>query len=311
MQDTTQKAKSLLRRYKQELNLYTLAVVVVCLTPCYFALLVWRTYLLVPFLLILYRLLRRIIISRLYNRYVMGPLMVNMDAGLYRAMLEVAKCAARPGVDHLLAAYYNSDYQTVVDLAANKMADARCRRFTPFYLLILSDTYFDLGDVEALRRTIEQYDAYLATEKNGEGLRRRFGNMDAYRAFVEGRYEDGRAVCDDKITKETRPIAIVGSHWERALICSHMGDTEGARSSFRYIAENAPNLHYGRVAKERLTAMDAGEDALPAPVLLTPNATFTPVSYAVSRARRAVSIVTLVLIAILIVECLFLWFIGA
>ncbi len=136
---TLQKAKALARRYRVVHACLTILAALLSLALAIWAAFVLHNrYWMMLLTLFLYLVLRRVITFITYQKYVMGCLTKELDPPLYRALLAEVRFAAYPGVDHLFAAHYHGEHQTVIDLCAVKMADPKCARFSLFYLLFLA-----------------------------------------------------------------------------------------------------------------------------------------------------------------------------
>lgn len=284
-----QKAKERVRAYRVQFNLLTILSALIALVPTCWVVFVMRDHFwLILVSCLLYLFLRRIIAFRLYNKFIMAPLIHEMDPTLYRAILLEAKWAAYPGVDHMFAAYYHGEYQTVIDLCANKMADPKCQRFTLFYLLELASTYFELNDMAALRRTLDHYDAYLATRKDGDALRQKYQSMQYYRAYADGDYAACRVIIEPLIRKGDLLLYHVEFSFLHALACYRLGDLTAAQSSFAFVVQNAPKLHFCTIAQKYLDAMERGEDYCAEVTTLTPDPAYQPLSFPARRRTRRV-----------------------
>lgn len=274
---TLQKAKALARRYRVVHACLTILAALLSLAPAIWAAFVLHNrYWMMLLTLFLYLVLRRVITFITYQKYVMGCLTKELDPPLYRALLAEVRFAAYPGVDHLFAAHYHGEHQTVIDLCAVKMADPKCARFSLFYLLFLAPTYFELGDMDALAQTLDRFDAYLATRKDADKQRALHRDMAYYRAFTKGDYKACRDIVQPLMTEGNHPLSRAEYSLLYAIACYRLGDIESARVAFAAVVQTVPKMHFAAVATTYLDAIDAGKAFDPPVQVLTPDPSYQP-----------------------------------
>lgn len=294
---TVQKAKARARTYRTVYTCLIIPASIITLMPAIWATFVLHgSYWLFLVSIFAYAVSRRVITACTYYKYVHGCLMEEMDPPLYRALLSEVRFASYTGTDHMYAAYYHGEHQTVIDLCARKMADPKCAKFLPMYLLTLAPTYFVLNDVDALRQTLDRYDAYLATRKNAQTQRALHRDMQYYRSYVEGDYAACRAVAQPFTTESNRPVVRAEYSLLYAIACYRLGDEEEARASFEFAMQTAPKMPCATVAATYLDAMARGEVYEPPVTILEPDPTYQPLAYPQRDRRRKLLRLTLYII---------------
>lgn len=205
----------------------------------------------------------------------------NILLGMYRkgelALFEqiVRQCCADPRyAPYILSKYATGEYQTVINICAQKLSQRQWnRRLRYIWLSGLADCYFELGDEQKLLLVCDAYDRLAAKENAPRRLAELSKEFDRYRAYAQKDEEKCREILAQGL-KTDAPVNIYESAFFAARVSQYvLGDIETARAYYAKAASWNEAYSFVRVAKLELEAMERGEcyvDIMPE-VLPDPN----------------------------------------
>ena len=192
--------------------------------------------------------------SIIFNKCVASVLNKKLDAETYLAMISCGNLDTPAAIWQLYGEYFCGNYQNVVSICKMKLDDPKmAERYRYHYLTYLANVYFDIGDDENLRKVCEQYESALINEKPRKQARFRtyFSRMTFYGFYLNQNIE----ACMDWINK---PAPMLITQYNRtfckARLALMQGNTAEADKYFEALAKEAPQLNYGKLATNRLSA---------------------------------------------------------
>ncbi|MBQ8893536.1 MAG: hypothetical protein IJ043_03910 [Clostridia bacterium] len=201
-------------------------------------------------LLLAFMVLMRLKGNVIYNRYFTRVLAEELDPLRFLALHAEPMFFLRTSRERIMGAYYCGDYQTAVNLCHLRLQDKKLKKAYYLYWIYLARIAFETGDLEALRRACNAFEAQ-ATEKQRNAV----VVMKFYRMFLNGDYKGGmelyRKVVDDPRYNRD-PLDRISCRFTYAVACRICGETETAQVLFKYVAENAGGIHLGGLARRYL-----------------------------------------------------------
>lgn len=181
-----------------------------------------------------------------------------LDADTYLAMIYHTKFIPRHSANRLLGEYYCGNYMNVVSICNQKLSDPKTKKYSDAYLLYLANVYFDVGDDEKLRRTMNQYKDYYATLKpKQQAILKNDTKYKLYDCYLNGNTEEFRSYYSKNPTKTK--IQQITRIFTQARLDIVDGNVEQAREHYEYLAKTVPQLNYGKLAILTLEKLNNGE----------------------------------------------------
>lgn len=214
----------------------------------------------------------------LYNKHINSVLNVELDPVQYREVLLAGNLISTSALERILAAYYNRDYQTVVDICTLKRKEKSCRRHYLHYLNILARTYFEVGDYEKLREACAEAEAFCSSEKSKKELNKADSTFLFFARYLNGEYEACREGLE-KLLKEPKTAENkwneINARFYYAVACYRCAGLESAKKNFTQIIHAAPKMNYAHISQEYLDAMESGTEYQPEYRQIHPTENFT------------------------------------
>ena len=247
--DVIQKAKRYIKRYKIWCTVFVLGIVFGFWLSAVFGNVTTMLSVLIADLLIVF-----IGSPIIFNKCVVSVLNKKLEADTYLAMISCGNLDTPAAIWQLYGEYFCGNYQNVISICKMKLHDPKvAERYRYHYLTYLANVYFDLGDDENLRKVCEQYESALINEKPRKQAKFRtyFSRMTFYSLYLNQDID----ACMDWINKPA-PMLITQYNrtFCRARLALMQGNTEEADGYFDALVKEAPQLNYGKLAAERLSA---------------------------------------------------------
>lgn len=247
--------------------------------------------------LVIWLLVGRLIIRKMNRKMIYGELLDNQNAPLFYHVVHQGKQYDEYGIIQIQAELFVGNYANAISASRKKLADGKCFKKCRYaYLTFLAHSYFALGDDARLKEICDWYDQCMAVEKkkvkriNGPTI------FDFYRAYLNRDLD----TCERFLSQKTTcPAMQTERNFERARLLLLKGETQAARELFAQIADSAPMVSYGVLAKQAVKTIDAGECYSAPYENFTENVDFTvaPLTKALRR-RRIISVACWVIMAV-------------
>lgn len=246
-----EKAKRILRKYRLQTNLVWLAVALIVLAVYMLAIYSVINPLLALATLVTARFLRNLIVNRLYYGRINRIIAEDMDVALYEECIRTGGIYFVSGVERLAPAIMTGDYQSVVDICADRSTDPKCAKIAWYYLVQRAQIYFELDDRDALRAVCDEFEYMVKYAKNGNSIRNKAPVFTFYRAYLNG----DLPACEAYL--QTPPSSL-HTDFRTALLYYRVGDTQRAEPYFEAVIDRAPHLYSATVAQSYLEAIETG-----------------------------------------------------
>lgn len=298
-----QKAKAIFRKYKLQMRVLSVVALILYLVYFYFNTSSVTIIAVSLVFIILIRYLRLF----LYNKHINSILTKDMDPVLFRAVIAEGDLISQHGAERLSAAYYNQDYQTVIDICTLKLKEQKNEKYRMYYLTFLARTYFELGDSVKLRAVCDQAEERILSGKNPDQLRRKHPVFQFYSLYLSGDYASCRALYESVLQDKRlqSPWQQVHARFAYAIACYCCGDLEAAKESFSYVTETAPKLHLAALSQNYLDAMEAGTEYAPEYRELLPTENFSMSLYEEKKKKLHKFLVVYVCLVVVVVGLVF------
>lgn len=202
--------------------------------------------------------------------YIIGQkrkiLLYDMNPRLYYAMLHANKNQYNGREEDIEIFYFSGDYQNVIACTNALIAEneSKNKKFNNVNVLnYLCCSYFEMGDYENVKRTIDYIKSLFAeTKVHPKSVYSTviLPQLDFMESFINCDFSKCLAVenlLNVKLKKTNTFIARI--KYYTALAKYYYGDTIGAQNDFKEILAFCPNLNYANLASQYLRAMENGE----------------------------------------------------
>ncbi len=246
-----EKAKRILRNYRLQTNFVWLAIVLIVLAVYILALYSIINPLLALAALVAAGFLRTLIVNRLYYNRINRIIVNDLDVALYEECIRAGGIYFVSGSERLIPAIMTGDYQSAIDICADRSADPKCAKIAWYYLVQRAQIYFELDDRDALRTVCDEFEHMVKYAKNGNGLVGQAPIFTFYRAYLNG----DLPACEAYLQTATGSLH---TDFRTALLYYRVGDTQRAKPYFEAVIDRAPHLHSASVAQSYLEAIEMG-----------------------------------------------------
>ena len=204
---------------------------------------------------------------------------------------------------HLLAAYYNGDYQQTVDMCNRGLKNCDIKQSWLFYDY-LAGVYFQVGDTQSLLQVCEKFDQIVFINKS---VQLYCPLMKLYKLYAKGEYSALQELYDSPEKQKYNKAAYMVCEYIHAVNFYTVGNTEKAKEIFEKISTEAPLLGVGRLAKEQLSQIEQGQEYKINQTSLIPNEEYK----LPSSAQRAIKygMIRNIAVVLIFVTCILVMFI--
>ena len=129
-------------------------------------------------------------LTKLRAKYIMPIINEQLDTKLFKELIYSTNNNNKYALEEVLVAYLDGDYNTVVNICSQKLADKKCAAHNLNYLQYLGRVYFDLGDFEKLQEICNEFEAVVAKKKNSHKVRNYYKLNSYFTAYLDGKFED-------------------------------------------------------------------------------------------------------------------------
>ena len=296
-----EKAKRILRKYRLQTNLVWLAVALIVLAVYILAVYSVINPLSALFALITAGFLRNLIVNRLYYNRINRIITDDMDVALYEECIRAGGIYFVSGCERLAPAILTGDYQSAIDICADRSTDPKCAKIAWYYLVQRAQIYFELDDRDALREVCDEFEYMVKYAKNGKNIFDKAPVFTFYRAYLNG----DLSACEAYLQTATGSLH---TDFRTALLYYRVGDALRAEPYFEAVIDRAPHLYSVTVARSYLEAIEKGTlyvNTTKAP-LPTPGYTMPKPPKAVLKRQKVRKIFSGVAIGIIIFSLLIL-----
>ena len=246
--------------------------------------------------LVIWLLVGRLIIRKMNRKMIYGELLDNQNAPLFYHVVHQGKQYNEAGIIQIQAELFVGNYANVIPACRKKLADGKCfKKYKYAYLTFLAHSYFALGNDARLKEICDWYDQCMAAEKKKVKKPNGLTMFDFYRAYLNRDLD----TCERFLSqKATCPAMQTERDFERARLLLLKGETQAGRELFAQIADSAPMISFGVLAKQAVKTIDAGECYSAPYENFTENVDFAlaPPTKA-QRRRRVISVACIVIAA--------------
>lgn len=201
----------------------------------------------------------KLLIRIVANKTIACVLFTNLDAIEFQKLIQQKEFL--PPLDYRInAAMFTGDYQTAVNIATSQIKKASSIRVKYLYLCILAQAYFELRDLEKLKKLLMEYDNYRVKHSSKSFLSPSYSVWSYYRYFLEHNYQACKILCKE------RNLGIRPNSWDAKLIrlkndffyavaCYENSEIEEAEQIFSDIIQKAPNLYLSILSKKYIASI--------------------------------------------------------
>lgn len=221
----------------------------------------------------------RFLSQKVYNKFINSILLEEANPNKYGDVLKTFSSSSLYGSEWLNFAYFTGDYQTVIDLCYNKLANKKCKKYKYAYLMMLARTYFDNGDFENLEKICSEFELLTNASKKGKRIRNHFVIMKYYRLFLDGKFDQCKELYEEILgTKKYTNTVMAKSMatFSYAVAIYKMGDYETAKQYFTEVAKSVPMMHMAKIAENYIECINNNNEYVHTPVVLVPNPEYKP-----------------------------------
>lgn len=291
--ETIEKAKKQLRKYRICDAMFAVFVLLLYFWIVFNAdaLIIWLS--LVVFVFLLY--VGRVFLTR---KFILSVVVRDLDATTFLAVIHQGRFDSPAALWQLMGEYSYGNYENVISICNEKLSDAQAaKKYVFHYLWYLGNVYFEIGDDEKLRSTCECFKTALAAESTRKQKRykKRFPRMEFYEFYLNRDIE----ACE-KWLDAVPAIPINQRHrtFCKARLAVLQGNIEEAKLHYQDLAQNDPQLNYGKIAQKSLEQLANGAAAPETLCLATENAGNNPVTLYTAKHYKARKIISSCLMAV-------------
>lgn len=193
-------------------------------------------------------------------------LLYDMNPRLYYAVLHENKNQYNGREEDIGIFYFSGDYQNVITCTNALIAEkeSKNKKFNNVNVLNnLCCSYFEMGDYENAKRTIDYIKSLFAdTKVNPKSVYSTviLPQLDFMESFINCDFSkclEVENLLNAKLKKSNTFIARI--KYYTALAKYYYGDITSAQNDFKEILAFCPNLNYANLASQYLSAMENGE----------------------------------------------------
>lgn len=243
------------------------------------------------------RFAARLIMARVWKKYVHDVLNEDLDAPLYVEILNRVGKYDPFAIHQLQMLYAEGRYADVVSLCTKQLQNPYAKRQTPGYLSYMTFAYFSLGDDQGLGEVFETTEKFLNSLKNPQKGKRLMPMQAFYAAYLKRDPEACEAYF--ATVPPSCRLAAIQRNLLRARLVQLRGDTKTAAALLGQVLTEAPNTPAAITARAHLDALERGEGYETAFPKVLPDPLFPVVTS--EKRHKTVRIVTRVCIIVSVV----------
>ncbi|MBQ8382687.1 MAG: hypothetical protein IJX47_05715 [Clostridia bacterium] len=247
--DIQEKAKRILRKYRLQTNLVWLAVALIVFAVYMLAIYSIINPLSAILALVVAFILRILIVKRLYYDRIDRIIVNDLDIELYKEVIRIGNIYYVSGSELLIPAMMTGDYQSAIDICADRSTDPKCAKISWYYLVRRAHIYFELDDRDALRAVCDEFEHLVKYAKNGNVISGQAPVFTFYRSYVN----EDLSACEAYLQTATDGV---NTSFRTALLYYRSGDPQRAKPYFETVIDRAPHLHSASVAQAYLEAIE-------------------------------------------------------
>ena len=152
------------------------------------------------------------------------------------------------------------DYAQTVNICTYMIRNSKSDWARMSYFKILSETYFQLDDIELLKDTCDKIDSLI---KDNPRHAAEF-KTDFYRFYVDGQYDKCIESCKNRLAEiegksEEYNLARLNIYFRMAVSYFKSKDSENARKWFEEVIRFGPKMYVSEIAKQYLEKIENGD----------------------------------------------------
>ena len=210
----------------------------------------------------------------------------------------------------LNAEWYTGNYEKLIILAAAEFKTTKNLPMKCICLSYLARAYFELRDIENLKKTVHVFDELQRDNPKNEKLFSRCSIFSYYKAYIDKDFEQCLSLSEERIkTVQTNrfggKLQLLSQKSFSAVAYYELGNFNEAKEIFEYLLQTAPKLkNFNHLATKYLSAIENQDDTVLSPVVYQVDTTEYEQKLLLTRRKRKINVLILLIGVVLVLGSL-------